>query len=76
MFSLVERLFNIRVEQEMDGSTQVWNDDVTFYKVFDVDSEKHITSFYLDPYSRPADKRGGAWMVSFTIYISLLYVNF
>jgi len=62
MFSLVERLFNIRVEQETDGSTQVWNEDVTFYKVFDVDSEKHIASFYLDPYSRPADKRGGAWM--------------
>ena len=22
----------------------------------------HIANFYLDPYSRPAEKRGGAWM--------------
>ena len=25
-------------------------------------SNEHIASFYLDPYSRPAEKRGGAWM--------------
>lgn len=23
---------------------------------------EHLASFYLDPYSRPAEKRGGAWM--------------
>ena len=26
------------------------------------DGEKVVASFYLDPYARPADKRGGAWM--------------
>ena len=26
------------------------------------DGEKVVASFYLDPYSRPEDKRGGAWM--------------
>ena len=26
------------------------------------DEDKVVASFYLDPYSRPADKRGGAWM--------------
>ena len=26
------------------------------------DGETVVASFYLDPYSRPADKRGGAWM--------------
>jgi hypothetical protein len=33
-----------------------------FFKVFDKSSGKHIASFFLDPYSRPEDKRGGAWM--------------
>ena len=35
---------------------------MTFYNVYDKETQKHIASFYLDPYSRPADKRGGAWM--------------
>jgi oligopeptidase A len=61
MFSLVERIFNIDVAAA-DGEEQVWNKDVRFFKVTDKDSGKHIASFYLDPYSRPEDKRGGAWM--------------
>mmetsp|Transcript_10774 Transcript_10774/g.15722 ORF Transcript_10774/g.15722 Transcript_10774/m.15722 type:complete len:753 (-) Transcript_10774:85-2343(-) len=61
MFSLVERLFNIEVKKA-DGETEVWNEDVGFFNVYDVDSKEKIASFYLDPYSRPADKRGGAWM--------------
>ncbi len=61
MFGLVERLFNIEVKKA-DGETEVWNEDVSFFKIYDKDIQKHIASFYLDPYSRPADKRGGAWM--------------
>ena len=61
MFSLVRRLFNIEVTAA-DGEAEVWNNDVRFFKVTDVASGKQIASFYLDPYSRPADKRGGAWM--------------
>lgn len=61
MFSLVERIFNIKVVAA-DGEAEVWNKDVQFFKVFDGESDKHIASFYLDPFSRPADKRGGAWM--------------
>jgi oligopeptidase A len=61
MFGLVERIFNIEVKKA-DGEAEVWNPDASFFKVFDKDSGKHIASFYLDPYSRPADKRGGAWM--------------
>ncbi len=37
------------------------NDDVLFYDIYD-EKEVHMASFYLDPYSRPANKRGGAWM--------------
>lgn len=61
MFGLVDRIFNIEVKSA-DGEAEVWNPDTSFFNVYDKDSGKHIASFYLDPYSRPADKRGGAWM--------------
>lgn len=40
---------------------QVWNNDVRFYCVKD-SSNIPIAYFYFDPYSRPSEKRGGAWM--------------
>ena len=61
MFALVKRLFNVEVTAA-DGEAEVWNEDVRFFKVSDVASGKQIASFYLDPYSRPANKNGGAWM--------------
>ena len=61
MFSLVKRIFDVEVKAA-DGEAEVWHKDVRFFKVYDVDSGKHIASFFLDPYSRPEDKRGGAWM--------------
>lgn len=61
LFGLVERIFNIRVKTA-DGEAEVWHPDVRFFNVYDGDSDKHIASFYLDPYSRPENKRGGAWM--------------
>jgi len=61
MFGLIERLFNVEVKKD-DSGVETWNDDVSFYNLYDKDSGKHIASFYLDPFSRPADKRGGAWM--------------
>ena len=61
MFSLFERIFNIEVRRA-DGEAEVWNDDVMFFNVHDKESGDHIASFFLDPYSRPADKRPGAWM--------------
>jgi oligopeptidase A len=61
MFGLLSRIFDVTVK-EANGEVEVWNDDVQFFKIFDNDSGKHIASFFLDPYSRPADKRGGAWM--------------
>jgi oligopeptidase A len=61
MFALVERLFNIKV-QAADGEAEIWHPDVRYFKVYDADSSKNIAGFFLDPYSRPEDKRGGAWM--------------
>jgi oligopeptidase A len=61
MFGLLKRLFNVDV-QAADGEAEVWNPDVRFFKIFDISTGKHIASFFLDPYSRPENKRGGAWM--------------
>ena len=61
MFRLFGRIFDIDVRRS-DGSAEVWNSDVMYFDVHDKTSGKHIASFYLDPYSRPADKRPGAWM--------------
>lgn len=61
MFSLVERIFQVSVKAA-DGEAEVWHPDVKFFKVFDCESNEHIASFFLDPYSRPENKRGGAWM--------------
>ena len=60
LFKLSEKLFEIKViESTKDAPT--WNDDVLFFNILDK-KDKRIASFYLDPYSRPESKRGGAWM--------------
>ncbi len=60
LFALVERIFAIKVKSA-DGDAPVWHKDVKFFKIFD-DRNNQIAAFYLDPYSRPENKRGGAWM--------------
>ena len=60
MFALVNKIFGITVAAA-DGEARVWNKDVRFFKISD-EAGKHIASFYLDAYSRPENKRGGAWM--------------
>ena len=61
LFSLAERLFGITISAA-DGAAPVWHQDVRYFQVSDADSGETIAHFYLDPYSRPAEKRGGAWM--------------
>lgn len=60
MFALFERLFGIRV-RPADGKAPVWHSDVRYFEIDD-EAGSHIAGFYLDPYSRPENKRGGAWM--------------
>ncbi|KAI3909603.1 hypothetical protein MKW98_014020 [Papaver atlanticum] len=60
LFSLAKTLFDIDVE-EADGLAPVWNNDVRFYRIKD-SLGNPIAYFYFDPYSRPSEKRGGAWM--------------
>ena len=45
-----------------DGEVEVWHPDVRFFKVLDAATGAPRAYFYLDPYTRPAEKRGGAWM--------------
>jgi oligopeptidase A len=59
LFSLSQKLFGIIIKQA-DNEAPVWHEDVRYFKVFSEKGEQ-IASFYLDPYSRPHEKRGGAW---------------
>ncbi|KAJ1692478.1 hypothetical protein LUZ63_009176 [Rhynchospora breviuscula] len=60
LFTLANKLFGVSIEAA-DGLAPVWDPDVRFYCVKD-SSGQQIAYFYFDPYSRPAEKRGGAWM--------------
>jgi oligopeptidase A len=60
LFALAQRLFGVTIVPA-DGEAPVWHDDVRFFRVYD-EQQRQIAAFYLDPYSRPAEKRGGAWM--------------
>ena len=60
LFKLCEKLFDIYIEPA-DGDAPIWHEDVQFFKVKDK-NEIALAYFFLDPYSRPTDKRGGAWM--------------
>jgi oligopeptidase A len=60
LFGLARRLFGA-VIIPADGEVPVWHPDVRYFRVAD-DSGAAVAAFYLDPYSRPAEKRGGAWV--------------
>jgi oligopeptidase A len=76
LFQLCQRLFDIRIvdADQVHGNYLAggninhkslaprWHAEVRFFHVFDAASELHLASFYLDPFSRPGSKRGGAWM--------------
>ncbi|MEB3175874.1 MAG: M3 family metallopeptidase [Cyanobacteriota bacterium] len=60
LFKLAERLFGVAITSA-DGEAPVWHEDVRFFAVRD-ENQTPIAYFYLDAYSRPGEKRGGAWM--------------
>jgi oligopeptidase A len=59
MFGLAEYLFGITI-REAEGEAPIWHSDVKYFTVQQGGAK--IASFYLDAYSRPGEKRGGAWM--------------
>jgi oligopeptidase A len=60
LFALAHRIFDVTIAPA-DGEAPVWHSDVRYFQVLNGGGEP-IAHFYLDPYSRPAEKRGGAWM--------------
>ncbi|PNW73795.1 hypothetical protein CHLRE_13g572900v5 [Chlamydomonas reinhardtii] len=69
LWQLANRLFGVEVVPA-DGEAPVWHKDVRFFKVLKAGAAKAY--FYFDPYSRPAEKRGGAWMAEVVGQSSLL----
>ena len=63
LFDLVSTLTGVRFVAA-DGVAPTWHPDVRFFRVTD-DADTTLAWFYLDPYSRPETKRGGAWMNEF-----------
>ena len=61
LFDLCQRLFDIRIVAA-DGEAPIWHGDVRFFRVIEASNGEPLAGFYLDPYSRPGSKRGGAWM--------------
>ena len=61
MFSIASKLFGVDITQN-DDAAERWHPDVMFFKVQDASTGGHIVSFFLDPYSRPEEKQGGAWV--------------
>jgi oligopeptidase A len=60
LFATAKRLFEVEV-RPADGEVSVWDPSVRYFRVIDANGHD-VASFYLDPYSRPVNKRGGAWM--------------
>lgn len=61
LFSLCNKLYGVTIRKSEYSKIPKWHEDVMFFNIFD-DRDNMIAHFYLDPYSRPAEKRGGAWM--------------
>lgn len=60
LFALTYQLFGVTITP-VDGQTSVWHPDVRYFQIAD-ETRIPIANFYLDAYSRPAEKLSGAWM--------------
>ncbi|KAJ0392860.1 hypothetical protein ATCC90586_001738 [Pythium insidiosum] len=62
LFALTSKLFGVTITAA-DGRVEVWNKDVRYFEVRSQEGARDvIAGFYLDPFSRPKEKNGGAWM--------------
>ena len=66
MFKLAGNLFDIDIKEvdTVKENIDIWDESVKFFKIYNKTTGELISSFFLDPYSRPGEKRGGAWMDS------------
>ena len=54
----------------------MWDPSVMFFNIKDATTGEYIASFYLDPYSRPHEKNGGAWMSTCIGRYFSVYMNY
>ncbi len=59
LFALVKHLFGVEIKA---SPMATWHDDVRTFEVSR--GGRRLARFFLDPFARPAEKRGGAWMNS------------
>jgi oligopeptidase A len=60
LIEVIQIIFNVTI-REASGGVDVWHPDVRYYLVENKNGEQ-VASFYFDPFVRPENKRGGAWM--------------
>jgi len=61
MFGIASKLFAVDIARD-DQAAERWNEDVMYFRVVDSKTKEDLAGFFLDPYARPGEKRGGAWM--------------
>ena len=59
LFRLATDLFGVAIAPA-DGDSEVWHEDVRFFRLSDAASGNTLAHFYLDPYSRPEEKSTNA----------------
>ena len=59
LFALTKKLYGVEIRR-IQETVPVWDDSVEFFEVRRDDEV--IAGFYMDPYARAGEKRGGAWM--------------
>ena len=60
LFGLVTKLYGVEIVESNDAAVPMWDPSTQFFEVHK--EGKPIAGFYVDPYARPGEKRGGAWM--------------
>ncbi|CAD7944085.1 unnamed protein product [Amoebophrya sp. A120] len=66
LWNLANKLFGISIreiasaEEKTKLGVSLWNEDVMVFEI--VKDNEVVSYFYLDPFSRPETKKGGAWM--------------
>jgi len=66
LFKIASNLFGIIVSEidTVKENIDTWDESVKYFKITDETTGELIANFFLDPYSRPGEKRSGAWMNS------------
>ena len=67
MFFVAKEIFKLEFKEIESGKVPVFHEDVSVWEVYDINKNKLIGLWYLDPFSRPG-KRSGAWATTYRSY--------